>query len=102
MTAATVMVGAAVVLLVGAALLTLVRMTRGPSGLDRVIAADVMVAVVVAALAIEASVNRHSTTLPILAALSLLGFIGSLSLARVTRERQEAHEEAGDGSEELS
>ena len=32
----------------------------------------------------EASVNRHTTTLPILLALALLGFVGSVSVARFT------------------
>lgn len=89
MSAAAWIVAAAGAVLVAAALLTLVRMTKGPSALDRVVAADVMVAVVVAALALEAGVTRHTTTLPIMVALSLLGFIGSLSLARVLGELRE-------------
>jgi multicomponent Na+:H+ antiporter subunit F len=44
-----------------------------------------MVAVVICGLALEAAANRHSTTLPILGVLSLLGFVGSVSIARFTR-----------------
>jgi multicomponent Na+:H+ antiporter subunit F len=58
--------------------------------LDRVVALDVLIAIVVCSLALEAAVNRHSTTLPILITLSLLGFISSVTVARyVERERPE-------------
>ena len=37
----------------------------------------------------EAAVNRHATTLPVLVVLSLLGFVGSVSLVRfAVREQQ--------------
>lgn len=62
-------------------------MTRGPSTLDRVIAAEVVVAVVIAALAMEAALNHHTTTIPIMLVLSLLGFAGSLSMARFAADR---------------
>jgi multicomponent Na+:H+ antiporter subunit F len=65
-----------------AALLLVVRISLGPTMLDRVVALDVLVAVVICGLALEAAVNRHSTTLPILVVLSLLGFVGSVSVAR--------------------
>jgi multicomponent Na+:H+ antiporter subunit F len=76
-----------VVLLVSAAL-TLIRIIRGPSILDRAVASDVMVSIIVCVLAVEAAVTDHSTTLPILISLSLIGFIGSVAVARfVARER---------------
>ncbi|MEU5561744.1 MULTISPECIES: monovalent cation/H+ antiporter complex subunit F [Micromonospora] len=65
-----------------AALLVLVRLYRGPSLLDRVVAADMLLATMVGAVAAEAAVNRHATTLPVLVVLSLLGFVGSISLVR--------------------
>ena len=67
-----------------AALLLVVRIALGPTMLDRVVALDVLVAVTICGLALEAAVNRHTTTLPILVALSLLGFVGSVSIARFT------------------
>jgi multicomponent Na+:H+ antiporter subunit F len=67
-----------------AALLLVTRISRGPTMLDRVVAFDVLVAVVICGLALEAAVHRHTTTLPILVVLSLLGFIGSVSIARFT------------------
>ncbi|MFT4187165.1 MAG: monovalent cation/H+ antiporter complex subunit F [Aeromicrobium sp.] len=64
--------------------LCVVRVVRGPTMLDRTVAADVFVAATVGAIGIEAAVNRHTTTLPILVAMSLVGFLGSVSIARFT------------------
>jgi multicomponent Na+:H+ antiporter subunit F len=68
-----------------AALLLVARISMGPTMLDRVVALDVLVAVVICGLALEAAINRHTTTLPILVVLSLLGFVGSVSVARFTK-----------------
>jgi multicomponent Na+:H+ antiporter subunit F len=80
----------AMVLLVVAALLVLVRMAKGPSTLDRVVAADVMLAVVIAGLGLEAALNRHATTIPVILVLSLLGFASALSMARFVADRDTA------------
>lgn len=64
------------------ALLLVTRISLGPTMLDRLIALDVLVAVIICALALEAAVNQHTTTLPVLVVLSLLGFVGSVSVAR--------------------
>lgn len=65
-----------------AALLALVRMVIGPTMLNRAVAMDVLAATLVAGLAIEAAYNRHTTTLPILVVVSLVGFVGSVSVSR--------------------
>ncbi|MBQ1073710.1 cation:proton antiporter [Micromonospora sp. C31] len=73
------------------ALLALIRLFRGPSLIDRVIAADMLLATMVGAVGAEAAVNRHATTLPVLVALSMLGFVGSVSLVRfAVRDEGEA------------
>ena len=72
-----------------AAALVVARMARGPGSLDRVIAADVLVAVVIAGAAAEAVDSHRSTSLLVILVLSLLGFTGSVSVARlVARERR--------------
>jgi multicomponent Na+:H+ antiporter subunit F len=81
----TVVLAACLVLLTSAAVLLVIRMTLGPTMLDRVIALDVLVAVMICGLGVEAAVNRHTTTLPILVVFSLVGFVGSVSMARFTR-----------------
>ena len=88
-TAVTVLIAIGVAFLAAAMALTLIRMTRGPSTLDRVVAADVVVAVVIAALAMEAALNHHTSTIPIMLVLSLLGFAGSLSMARFAADRDQ-------------
>lgn len=83
-------------ILSAAALLVVLRIIRGPTVLQRVVAMDVLVSIVVCGLGLEAAVNRHSTTLPILISLSLVGFVGAVSVARfVARDVDEATR--GDG-----
>jgi multicomponent Na+:H+ antiporter subunit F len=69
-------------LLFAAVSLVLVRIIRGPTTLDRIVAVDVLLAVVVCAIAAEAAYTRDATSLPILVVLSVLGFIGSVAVAR--------------------
>jgi multicomponent Na+:H+ antiporter subunit F len=72
-------------LLTAGAGLTVLRVIRGPSMLDRIVATDVLLAIVVVALASLAAFTRDATALPILAVLSILGFTGSVSVARFSR-----------------
>ncbi|MGW1988845.1 monovalent cation/H+ antiporter complex subunit F [Embleya sp. NPDC001921] len=74
--------GAVIVLLGAAAVAALVRLVRGPSTLDRAVAVDMLLAVMLAAIAAEATLNRHTTTVPVLLALALVGFLGSVSIVR--------------------
>lgn len=68
-----------------AALCVVVRATIGPTVLDRAVALDLFVAIGICGLAVEAALNRHSFTLPVLLALTMLGFVGSVGVARFTR-----------------
>ena len=70
------------VLLFASVSLVLVRIVRGPTTLDRIVAVDVLLAIVICAIAAEAAYTRDATSLPILVVLSILGFIGSVSVAR--------------------
>jgi multicomponent Na+:H+ antiporter subunit F len=69
-------------LLAAGATLALIRVVRGPSVLDRIVATDVLLAIVVVAIATEAAFTRDATALPVLVVLSILGFVGSVSVAR--------------------
>ncbi len=69
-------------LLAVAGVLAVVRMERGPSMLDRTIALDVLTTTLVAAVALEAAWSRRTDTVPLLVALSLVGFVGSVTIAR--------------------
>lgn len=77
-----VVVIAAAVLLGAAATFAVVRAERGPSMLDRTIALDVFTTTLVGAIALEAAFSRRTDTIPLLVVLSLVGFIGSVTIAR--------------------
>lgn len=73
---------AAYLMLGGGAVLTLVRLAKGPSLLDRVIATDVLLVIISAGLGVYAALNRNPTVVPVLVVVSLLAFVGSVSVAR--------------------
>jgi multicomponent Na+:H+ antiporter subunit F len=64
-----------------AATLTVARMLLGPSVLDRVVALDMLVAIIVCGLAASAAYTRDSTVVPVLVVVALLGFLGSSAIA---------------------
>ncbi|MEK8226242.1 monovalent cation/H+ antiporter complex subunit F [Oerskovia sp. M15] len=70
------------VLLASAAALAVVRAEKGPSMLDRTIALDVFTTTLVGTIALEAAWSRRTETIPILVVLSLVGFVGSVTIAR--------------------
>lgn len=93
MTVMTVVLAGCLALLGISSLLLVFRITRGPTTLDRAIGLDVLISVIICALALEAAINRHTTTLPILLVLTLLGFVGSVTVARFTRGRSDVPKE---------
>lgn len=83
-----------VVVIVGAilslaALGAIYRIARGPSLLDRVLASDVLLAIFSAALATQMAVNKDLSNLPLLVTLTVIGFIGSVTVARFVSHRRE-------------
>jgi len=72
---------AAVVLVAGAAL-TAYRILAGPSTLDRLVALDTLVALAMCGLGAWAAFSLDSTVLYGITALSLITFVGSVSVAR--------------------
>lgn len=78
----TIVIIVSAVLLAAAAAMALIRAEKGPSMLDRTVALDIVVSVVVAAVALYAAVDRRADVVPILVVLSLVGFIGSVTISR--------------------
>lgn len=64
------------------ALCAVYRIIRGPSILDRALAADVMLAIAICALGAEMAINQHTDTLPVLLVLAMFAIVGSISIAR--------------------
>lgn len=70
-----------------AALLTVVRIVRGPSILDRAVASDVLLTLVMCVLGSEMAINHHTRTLPVLLIIAAVGVFGSISIARFVARR---------------
>lgn len=84
-----------------AAILVVARMTMGPTMLDRAISFDVIVAIAIGAIAIDAATRRTAENLPLLLVATMLGFVGSVSVARFSPgsddvEAEQAQAEADD------
>lgn len=77
------------VLLGAAALLSMTRLLLGPSILDRALSLDVLVASALTGIGAYAALNRDPTVLPVLLVLSLVGFVGSVSVSKFVARRHE-------------
>jgi multicomponent Na+:H+ antiporter subunit F len=78
----TIVLALSLAMLGGAAALVLVRLFRGPSNLDRIVAAEILLVIVVAGVAIESARQGTSTYLPLLMVLGLVGFVGGVAVTR--------------------
>ena len=77
---------AAIVLFISA-MIGVNRIAVGPTQLDRSVAADLIVAIVVAALGLWTAWKDLSTELMVLVLLSMLGFTSAVSIARMVGDR---------------
>jgi multicomponent Na+:H+ antiporter subunit F len=64
------------------AAVTTFRLLAGPSTLDRLVALDTLIAVTMCAVGTWAAASLDSTVTYSLAALALISFVGSVSVAR--------------------
>lgn len=69
-------------MLIAAALITLFRVERGPSMLDRIVALDVLVSALMGSLALVSLWFERTDLVLLLTVLALVGFVGSVTLAR--------------------
>jgi multicomponent Na+:H+ antiporter subunit F len=70
------------VVLLAAGLMALSRVERGPSMFDRILGVDVTTAVLIGTVALIAAATKRGDLVPVLVVLALVGFIGSVSIAR--------------------
>ncbi|MGB3230837.1 MAG: monovalent cation/H+ antiporter complex subunit F [Mycobacterium sp.] len=70
------------VILVTAAAITMYRVLAGPNTMDRLVATDTLIAVVMCGLATWAAFSLDTTVKYGIVALSLMSFVGSVSVAR--------------------
>ncbi|XRQ03406.1 monovalent cation/H+ antiporter complex subunit F [Actinomadura welshii] len=70
-------------------LLTAARLIRGPSSFDRIMALDVMAVLLVSGIAVFSAYWNEPAYAPLLLVVAMLGFVGSVSAARLAGARGE-------------
>ncbi|TDD76147.1 sodium:proton antiporter [Actinomadura darangshiensis] len=75
-------------LLGAAVLMTAARLVQGPSTFDRIMAVDVLSVLLVCGIAVHAAVWGEPAHAAILVVIALLGFVGSVTAARLAAQRE--------------
>lgn len=65
----------------------LIHLARGRSTADRIVALDLLLVVVVSAIAVQAARDGSGIFLDVLVVASLLGFVGTVTVARFIERR---------------
>ncbi|MBD3689271.1 cation:proton antiporter [Nanchangia anserum] len=81
----TILVSVNIIALAIAGLLTLVRLVRGPSALDRAVAIDVLTAVVIALAVWTLVISRRADVGVIVITLTMVAFVSSTVIGRFGR-----------------
>jgi multicomponent Na+:H+ antiporter subunit F len=68
-------------------LLCLLRLARGPSLADRIVALDALLILIVSGIAVDAARTGEGTYLDVLVVAALLGFVGTVNVARFIERR---------------
>ena len=83
----TILLGVIYAMFCIAALLTVYKIIIGPSILDRAVASDVLLTLVMCVIASEMAINQHTRSLPLLLIIAAVGVFGSISIARFVARR---------------
>jgi multicomponent Na+:H+ antiporter subunit F len=70
-----------------AAVLTVVRIVRGPSILDRAVASDVLLTEVLCVMGAEMALNGHTRNVVVMLIIAAIGVFGSIAIARFVARR---------------
>lgn len=73
------------------ALAVIVRVSKGPSMLDRMVGVDLLTSIILGSVAVISAATGRTDLLPVLVVLAIVGFIGSTTIARFV-----AHEPTAD------
>jgi multicomponent Na+:H+ antiporter subunit F len=74
-----------------------VRLSRGPTLADRVVALDMMSVLIVAFCAVYAVLVRETAFIDVLLVVALIGFLATVALARYAERRTEMDDETKKG-----
>lgn len=83
----TILLAAIYVIFAVAAILTVWRIISGPSILDRAVASDVLLTLILCVVGAEMAINQHTRTLPVMLIVAAVGVFGSISIARFVARR---------------
>lgn len=81
------------VLFAAAAVLILIRIVRGPTILDRMIASDVLLTTLILVVGAEMVVNGHTRTVPIMLVLAAVAIFATVAVARYVTKQDRAVDE---------
>lgn len=71
------------------ALAALVRIVRGPTILDRMVASDVLLTTVILALGADMVARQHTDSIPIMVAIAATATFATIVVARYVKRRSE-------------
>lgn len=77
-----------------------IRLARGPSMPDRVVALDMMTVAIVAICGIASIISKQEAYLDVALVLALVGFLANVALARYAERRRIRRDEADTAAEE--
>lgn len=83
------------VLFAAASLAALVRVVRGPTILDRMLASDVLLTVLLLLVGVEMVVNRHTGNIPIMIVIAGVGAFSTVAVARYVSQQDGRSADAG-------
>ena len=76
------------IMFAAASVMSIIRIVRGPSIVDRVVGSDTLATVVMCTLVTDMTIRGHTTTLPLVLGLAISASIGTMAVARfVSRSR---------------
>ncbi|MEY9212786.1 monovalent cation/H+ antiporter complex subunit F [Thermobifida halotolerans] len=70
-----------------AGLLTVVRLLRGPTVDDRLVALDTLVVVAVSGIAVVAALRQEGASVFLLVVVALVGFLSTVAVVRLVEDR---------------
>lgn len=82
-----VVTGIAFAVLLVSALLAVVRLVRGSSVADRIVALDLLLVIIVSGIAVATVATGSGAFLDVLVVAALLGFLGTVTVARYMERR---------------
>ena len=92
---ATIAVSVTIVGLTATALAAIVRIVRGPTILDRIIASDVLLTTLVIAVGADMAIRGHTDGIPLMTGIAATAVLATIVVARYVKRRAELNAQRG-------